>query len=141
MISNNTIKYWFRGQLDSAGFDTTNDFAYGNRNFDSADKAVWYQERFTVVDEATNTNQSSSFKNGLMVYDVIVDRGAGDDTQDTSAEALADVFDPLDNKEVQIEPLLKIDIDEATTGVPVPLGESRFQLPVRMAFRAYQTVT
>lgn len=139
MISNNTIKKWFRQQLDAAGFDMYNDFAYGNRNFDSGDKVLWYKERFTVVDEATNTNQSSSFKNGLMFYDVVVDRGAGDDTQDSSAEAIADIFDPLNNKEVQIEANLKIDIDEATTGVPTPLEESRFMLPVRMAFRAYQT--
>jgi len=137
MINNNTIKYWFRNQLNDAGFDTSSDFAFQNRNFDSSNMDLFYQERFVVADEGPDGNKAN-IKSGIMWYDVIVDRASGTDTMDNSAAALASVFEPEDNKEVEIEPGLRINIDAATTGSPEDFEESRYMEPVRIEFRAYE---
>lgn len=136
MINNNKIKYWARNKILDAGFDETS-FAWMNQTFDSSNADVWYQERYTVVNETINANESS-VKTGLLYYDVIVNKGVGDDTQDDSAAALADLFEPWDNKEQVIDSTTKIDIDVATTGSPSNYETSRRQMPVRIEFRAYE---
>jgi hypothetical protein len=132
------VKYWFRQQLDDAGFDTTSDFAWENRNFDSSNKTIWYRERFTVADEGINGNESN-VKEALIWYDVMTKAGDGDDQADNSAAAIAELFEPINNKDVEIGAGLKISIDEATTGSPGDFEETEWQTPVRIRFRIYDT--
>jgi len=140
MISNSKIKYWMRNQIYSDGKLDLNNFAWENNQFDSSGLNVFFQERFTVTSETISTNQEN-VKNGIMFYDVIVDKGAGTEDQDSSAEILADIFEPANNKDVVIESGLKIDIDEATTGSASDFDANRTMLPVRIEFRAYEVTT
>ena len=134
MISNTQLRHWFRSRIDDDGTLALADFAWENRQFDSSDKDLYFIERMAVTQEGFTTNQETA-KWGIMFYDVIVDRDAGTEDQDENAKILADVFKPSDNKDV----VLKIDIDEATTGSRTPFGDSRTQLPVRIEFRAYES--
>jgi len=139
VIDNNTIKYWFRNKLDAAGFNMDQTaVAYENRDFDSSNADMFFRERFAVVTESPSTNEAS-MKSGIMWYDVIVNRAAGTDTMDTSAAALASVFEPDTNKDQVVQSGLKIDIDLATTQDAGPFDEARYMVPVRIEFRAYKT--
>jgi hypothetical protein len=140
MISNDKILYWARNKLDAAGFDTTNDFAFVNRNFDSSDKDIWFRERIAIAAEGQDTNKTSNVKNGLMWYDCVVDRGAGNEESDSSAVAITELFNPQTNKQQTIESGLAINIDEATTGTPVIYEDTKYLTPVRIAFRVYETL-
>jgi len=138
MIDNNIVKYWFRNKLDAAGFDMdTTAVAYENRSFDSSNADMFLRERFVVVEETINSNESD-IKSGIMWYDVVVDRAAGTDTMDSSAAALASVFKPDTNKDQVIQSGLKIDIDMATTQDSGPLDKARYMVPVRIEFRVYK---
>jgi len=140
MINNTKILYWARGKLNDAGFDTSESFAWENRDFDSTDLPIYYRERIAVADENINTNKASNVKSGLLWYDCIVDRGSGGELTDSSATAITELFNPQDNKQVEIESGLTINIDEATTGVPGPYEETKYLTPVRIAFRVYEQV-
>lgn len=137
MISDRTIREWFRGQIDADGTLSLTDFAWENRTFDGSGKDLFFAERYTVTQENISSNQES-VKWGILFYDVIVNKGAGTEAQDDNAEILADIFAPANNKDVTIEANLKIDIDEATTGARSDFDANRVMLPVRIEFRAYE---
>jgi len=138
MISDNETKYWFRAQIDaSSTIDMSNDVAYENRYFDSSEKALWFRERYQVADEGIAGNQED-VKSALIYYDVIAPHGFGDDTMNAMAEKIADIFDPKDRKEQQLDATTKLDIDVATTGVGSLYEETEYLLPVRIEFRVYQ---
>lgn len=137
MISDRKIRQWFRGQIDTDGTLSLDDFAWENVGFDGSGKELYFQERMAVTQEGFTTNEESA-KWGIMFYDVIVDKGSGTENQEDTAKILADIFDPATNKDVTIEANLKIDIDEATAGSRADFGESKTQLPVRIEFRAYE---
>lgn len=140
MISNRTLRQWFRQQIsDSSSFDLS-DFAWENRQFDGGGKDLFFEERLTVVEERITTNEESA-KWGIMFYDVIVTRGKGSEAQDDAAETLADIFEPANNKDILIESGLKIDIDVASVDSLVEYDKSRAYLPVRIEFRAYETTS
>jgi len=137
MISNRTIREWFRNKInDSSDFDMSL-FAWENRQFDSTNDDIYYQERLSVNAESPSTNEES-VKSGIMFYDVITNKGSGTELSEDNAEALASIFDPENNKDVQIQSGLKIDIDEATTSSRSDFDDNRSQLPVRLEFRAYE---
>jgi hypothetical protein len=136
MINNNVIKKWARGKIVAAGFDSS-EFAWPNRNFDASNADIYYKERMAVADEGINASESN-VKDGIIWYDVISNRGQGDDELDTSAAALATVFNPWDNKEVSIDSTTRIDIDVATTGTPLPYESTKYMIPVRIEWRAYE---
>lgn len=139
MINNNTIRRWFRTAIDtSTDIDITTQIAWVNRDFDSSNLDYWYRERYQVADEGINGNESN-LKTGLIYYDLICRRGFGDDTAEDLAEALATVFEPTNRKEQEVESGLKIDIDEATTGVGGSFQETDYLIPIRILFRAYET--
>lgn len=137
MIDDSKIKVWARGKILGAGFDSTA-FAWVNEEFDSSDLSIFYRERYAVADEGIN-GVESNIKTGLLFYDVIVNRGSGGDISDSSAHAIAELFEPADNKMVEIESGLSINIDSATTGVQGPYEESKFLTPVTIEFRSFET--
>jgi hypothetical protein len=138
MISDNQVKYWFRQQLDSSStIDMTNDVAYGNRIFDATDKVLWFRERYQVADEGIAGNQED-VKSALIWYDVIGQRGFGDDTIFAAAQEIADIFDAKNRKEQQVDSTTKLDVDVATTGVGSDYEQTEWLLPVRIEFRVYQ---
>lgn len=136
MINNNKIKYWARNKLFAAGFDSS-EFAWPNRTFDSSNADIYFIERMNIANETINASESN-VKDGLLFYDVVGQKGVGDDILDTSAQAIAQIFDPWNNKEQVIDASTKIDIDVATTGDPGDYEESRYLIPVRIEFRAYE---
>jgi len=138
MIADRTIREWARTQIDNDGTLDLDSFAWENRQFDGSGFDVFFQERYTVTQEEITTSEESA-KWGILFYDVIVDKGSGTETQDDNAKILADIFEPANNKEVQIQAGLKIDIDEATTGTRSDFDDNRIMLPVRIEFRAYET--
>jgi hypothetical protein len=138
MISDRTIKQWFRGRLiNDVGIDSTA-IAYENRAFDSSGVDLYYRERYAVAAEGITTNGESA-KTGLIWYDAIVPTTSGTEDADDAVAAIATELAPYDNKEVQIQSGLKIDIDEATSG---ERGEgpddTHYMISVRIEFRAYE---
>jgi len=140
MIPNTKILYWARNKLNAAGFDTSTAFAFENENFDSSDLDIYFRERIAVAVEGQNTNKASNVKSGLLWYDTIVNMGAGIEESDGSATAITELFNPQTNKQQEIESGLTINIDEATTGTPVPYEETKYLTPVRIAFRVYEQI-
>ena len=138
MISNRTIRQWFRSQIDADGTISLDNFAWQNRTFDGSGKDLYFNERLAITQERITTNEESA-KWGIMFYDAIVYKSSGTELQEDTAEILADIFRPAISKDIEIEPGLKINIDEATTGTASELEPDRVLLPVRIEFRAYET--